>query len=168
MKRIILSLFVLFLSCNNASAQNSKDAFTSTGYPVPRFVSIRSGEAYARTGPGKQYPIRYVYQRKNLPVEIVLEYEGWRKIRDQKGEESWVHNSLLSGKRTGLIKSKVNVKIMRAPESDSKTMAEIESGAIVEIEECLKGNWCKINAAGYKGWIMRKNLWGIYQNEFFD
>lgn len=166
--KCVALILILLLSCHTALAQNSKDAFTSTGFPVPRFVSLRSSEAYARTGPGKQYPIRYIYQRKGLPVEVVLEYEGWRKIRDKDGAEGWVHHTLLSGKRTAVINAQNNITLLRKDEADSRPMAEIEPGALVEIDKCVKGGWCHVNAAGYKGWIMRKYLWGVYENEFFD
>lgn len=163
----MLFLYLCLLT-PDAFAQNSKSAFTSTGFPVPRFVSLRAAETYARTGPGKQYPIRYVYHRKNLPVEVVLEYEAWRKIRDQNGDEGWVHQSLLSGKRTGLVQAKDKIRLLRKPKDGAQAMADLEPGALVTIDKCVKGNWCKIEAVGYKGWLPRKNLWGIYENEFFD
>lgn len=146
-------------------------AFVSTGFAVPRFVSLRVGKVYARTGPGKQYPIRYVYQRKGLPVEIILEYEGWRKIRDHEGGEGWVHQTLLTGRRTAFVqgdKAGESLTIRKRPKEASRPMARIENHAMVSIEKCPKGDWCYIKAAGYKGWVMRKNLWGVYENEFFD
>jgi len=74
-------------------------AFRSTELPLPRFVSLRSDKVFMRFGPGKQYPIKWVYERKWLPVEIILEFDTWRKIRDHAGEEGWVHQSLLSDRR---------------------------------------------------------------------
>jgi SH3-like domain-containing protein len=134
---------------------------------VPRFVSLRSGEVFARTGPGKQYPVRWVYRKKDLPVEIILEYEGWRKIRDRDGGQGWVHQTLLSGKRTAIIDGEENITIYRHPRSDARAAAAVEPSAIVEIEACDNA-WCNINAAGYEGWILRKYLWGVYQNENFE
>ncbi len=167
---LIRILFVvLFLNVFQAQAQEIKTPFNETGFQIPRFVSLRSDKVYARTGPGKEYPIRYIYQRKNLPVEVTLEYLGWRKIRDQQGAEGWVHNTLLSGKRNATIDiEQFNIKIRKNPNQTARATALVENNAIVRIEKCIKNNWCQVSSAGYKGWIQRKNLWGVYQNEFFD
>ena len=75
----------------------------STGLPVPRFVSLGADRVNVRFGPGKQYPINWVFARKDLPVEIVAEFDTWRKIRDFDGEEGWIHSSLLSSRRTIMV-----------------------------------------------------------------
>src|SRR5262245_37242621 len=71
-----------------------------SGLPLPRFASLRSDEANVRSGPGTRYPIDWVFRRKGMPVEIVAEYENYRKIRDWQGASGWVHQSLLTGKRS--------------------------------------------------------------------
>lgn len=162
----ITFLFLIFIAfSHSAAAQKGKDAFRSTPYPLPRFVSIRSKEAYARTGPGKQYPIRYVYKRKGLPVEIILEFESWRKIRDQGGDEGWVHQTLLSGKRTAILKQQTT--LLKKPKPDAKQAAIAEQGAQVTIKQC-GATYCQIRASGYEGWLARDNLWGLYPNEIID
>ena len=165
----MLRLPLFLLACLTAfpvMAQENNKPFNESGYAVPRFVSLRAGQVYARTGPGKQYPVRYVYQRKSMPVEVVLEYEGWRKVRDIQGAEGWVHGSLLSGKRSAIVKQQI--KLRKKPARDSRATAIAEAKTIVQLEKCIKGNWCRVSAAGYKGWIERKYLWGVYENEFFD
>ncbi|HKH69397.1 MAG TPA: SH3 domain-containing protein, partial [Reyranella sp.] len=75
----------------SAAAQQRK----GSGLPIPRFASLRSDEVNVRTGPGPRYPIDWVFKRKAMPVEIVAEFENWRKIRDWQGASGWVHQSLL-------------------------------------------------------------------------
>src|SRR5262245_5050819 len=70
-----------------------------SGLPIPRFASLRSDEVNVRSGPGTRYPVEWVFKRKSMPVEIVAEYDIWRKIRDWQGASGWVHQSLLTGKR---------------------------------------------------------------------
>src|SRR5437660_12925684 len=77
-----------------------------SGRPLPRFASLRSDEVNVRTGPGTRYPVDWVFKRKGMPVEIVAEYENWRKIRDWQGASGWVHQSLLTGKRGFIIAAK--------------------------------------------------------------
>ena len=87
----------------SAAAQQRK----GSGLPIPRFASLRSDEVNVRTGPGPRYPIEWVFKRKAMPVEIVAEFENWRKIRDWQGASGWVHQSLLSGKRSFIIAVRV-------------------------------------------------------------
>src|SRR5438876_886029 len=82
--------------------------------PVPRFVSLRSEQVNVRTGPGERYPIEWVFTRRDLPVEIVAEFENWRKIRDSEGSEGWVHQRMLAGRRSVLVRDKVRELHRRA------------------------------------------------------
>lgn len=148
-----------------SSASETSPAFRSTSYPLPRFVSLGSDEVYVRSGPGSRYPVKWVYKKKALPVEVVLEYEIWRKIKDIDGETGWVHQSLISGKRTGLIAGTENVYLYAKPKEGRKN-AILQPKTLVDIKECQEG-WCEIAASGYDGWIERKNLWGVYETENF-
>ncbi|MGB0720715.1 MAG: SH3 domain-containing protein, partial [Bdellovibrionales bacterium] len=96
-------LFVVLFPCI-AFAQDAVDPFRSTAYPLPRFAALASNEIYVRAGPGKQYPVQWVFKKAGLPVEIVLEFDHWRKIKDYEGASGWVHKSLLSGRRTAIVK----------------------------------------------------------------
>ncbi len=167
MFRIIFSALLL-LVCNNAFAQNSKPkpAFEVTGYPVPRFVSLSSSKVFLRSGPGKQYPVRYLYKRRGLPVEVVLEYGNWRKIKDSEDREGWVYQGLISGHRAAIFQ-KNEGSLYRKPKSNSAISAKIEAGAILDIDSC-NGAWCKASAQGYEGWVLQKNLWGVYADEKID
>ena len=91
---LVLSLFVL---PDVATAQTERAA---SGLPLPRFVSLRSDKVHMRTGPGVRYPIDWVYKRQNMPMEVVAEFGTWRKVRDFQGTEGWMHQSMLSNKRT--------------------------------------------------------------------
>ena len=148
------------------------DAFAasqgSSGLPLPRFVSLRAGEVNMRTGPGVQYPVEWVYTRKELPVEIIAEFETWRKVRDWEGTQGWVHQSMLSGKRTVLITGDVRM-LRTADDAKSTTRARIEPGVVARLLDCPKGNgWCRIEAAGLEGWLRHVDFWGAYKSEVFD
>lgn len=169
----LMKLCLIFLSiftfAGGVQAQENTNAFSATPYPVPRFVSLRSDKVFARTGPGKQYPVRYVYTQKNLPVEIILEFQEWRKIRDIDGGEGWVHQALVTGKRFAFVQAEGDTHILKKqPNYNARSMVQVENGALLSIEKCIKGNWCHVSAVGYDGWIERNFLWGVYENEFFD
>ena len=96
-----------------------------SGLPIPRFASLRSDEVNVRTGPGARYPIEWVFKRKTMPVEIVAEYENWRKIRDWQGASGWVHQSLLTGKRTFIIPSR-QAPLLKTPASSAELVARLD------------------------------------------
>jgi SH3-like domain-containing protein len=140
---------------------------TSSGLPIPRFVTLAAEKVFVRTGPALRYPIKWVYQRESLPVEIIQEFDTWRKIRDMDGDDGWVHQSLLSGDRTGIVKGEANLGIRKDAATDARVIAWLEPNVVAALEAC-HGAWCEIKADGYEGYVERKFLWGIYDSEDFD
>jgi SH3-like domain-containing protein len=134
--------------------------------PLPRFASLDSGESNLRAGPGKDYPILWVYQRKGLPVEIIQEFDTWRRIRDRDGTVGWVQQNLLSGKRTGLVVDQR--RTLRAEPGSGEAIAHLQPGVVARIEECRADDWCKLEAQGYRGWLTRDEFWGVYPDEAFE
>jgi SH3-like domain-containing protein len=147
-----------------AAAAGSADAAESS-LPVPRFVSLRSDEVNVRTGPGVRYPIDWVFQRKTLPVEVLAEVDTWRKIRAADGTEGWVHQSMLTGRRTALVTGAVQT-LRKSNSADAAPVAMLEPGVIANLLEC-RDSWCRLEVAGQKGWLPRDTLWGVFPNENF-
>ena len=101
----------------------------TSGLPLPRFVSLRSDEVNLRAGPGVRYPIDWIYARKDLPVEVIAEFEAWRKIRDWQGTEGWVHQSMLTGRRMMVVMGQA--RSLRASDADSADpVAVVEPGVV--------------------------------------
>lgn len=137
----------------------------ASGLPLPRFVSLRADEVNLRTGPGVRYPIEWVFERKDLPVQIIAEFEAWRQIRDFEGTTGWVHRSMLSGKRTVSTNGDVD-RLLREPNPGAPVVAWVEAGVIATLDEC-DGAWCRVAVAshGVTGWIERLGLWGVLPDE---
>lgn len=136
----------------------------STNLPIPRFVTIKATEANVRTGPSVRYPVEWVYHRRWLPVEITAEFEQWRKIKDKDGDEGWIHESMLSGRRYVFIKGKEPQILYRLPDHTAHPMVKAEPWVMGELLEC-RGAWCKVDVTESSGWIERSSLWGIYPDE---
>jgi len=134
-----------------------------SGLPIPRFASLRSDEVNVRTGPGSRYPIDWVFKRKAMPVEIVAEYENYRKIRDWQGATGWVHQSLLTGKRSFIIASKP-VSLHKTPAPAAEVIAKLEPEVVGEIRSC-SGEWCRVKVSSVSGWLERTDMWGVYKSE---
>lgn len=136
-----------------------------TGLPLPRFVSLRADEVNMRAGPGIQYPIEWVYHRQHLPVEVVAEYQTWRKVRDWEGSQGWVHQSMLAGRRTAVITGKTRT-LRAGPDSKTAPLARIQAGAVGTLIECPDpAGWCRVNFSGRAGWLRRVDFWGVHSAE---
>jgi SH3-like domain-containing protein len=130
---------------------------------VPRFASLRADEANLRTGPGERYPVDWVLTKKGLPVEIVAEFDVWRKVHDSEGSEGWVHQRLLAVTRTVLIVG--NIRVLHAEaDAAAPAVARAEPGVIARLLEC-RGPWCRVEAQDIKGWLRRSEVWGVYPDE---
>jgi len=133
---------------------------------LPRFVSLKSSEVNLRTGPGTRYPIDWVYQRRGLPVEIIAEFDNWRRVRDSEGIVGWVHRALLSGRRGALVALPERI-FRRAPEVGARALFRAVSGVLVEIVSC-DGVWCEVSHDDTKAWTKQDGLWGVYPGEVIE
>lgn len=136
---------------------------TETGLPIPRYVTLRAREVNVRAGPGVRYPIDWVYQRPNLPVEVIAEFDNWRKIRDPDGTEGWVYHAMLSGRRSVLVIGAERL-LRRTPDPAAPPVARLEAGVIGWLDGCRK-EWCEVEVAGLDGWIHRSHIWGVRADE---
>lgn len=137
-----------------------------TGLPLPRFVSLRPAEVNLRTGPGANYPIDWVYRRRHMPVEVIAEFDNWRKIRDWQGTVGWVHQNLLDGRRYALIVDAERT-LQSRPAADSPPVAIVKPGVIALLLAC-EPDWCRLEAGSHRGWLPRDAFWGVYPGEVFD
>ncbi|MBP7190497.1 MAG: hypothetical protein KA998_04590 [Rickettsiaceae bacterium] len=134
-------------------------SYASKKLPVPRFVSTKSNEVNARSGPGVRYPIDWVFVKKGEPLEITAEFEQWRFVKDIDGQGGWVHSSVLSGKRSVVLISKEIASLYKSPDLSSRVVAKLSPNIRCQFKKCEK-NWCKIKCSSHDGWIMKKHLWG--------
>ncbi|MCM2473584.1 SH3 domain-containing protein [Rhizobium sp. CG5] len=145
----------------------------SSGLPLPRFVSLKSARVNLRIGPSTDYAVSWLYLKSGLPVEIIQEYENWRRVRDADGTEGWVSQTLLSGERTAVaapwMKAKgedVYVNMRRDSQSTAAIVAKLQPGVVLKLDEC-NGNWCRAETDGTEGWVAQAEIWGAYPGEAF-
>ena len=136
---------------------------------IARFVSLKSGRVNSRIGPGVTYGVDWLYLKAGLPMEITQEFDNWRRVRDSDGAEGWINQSLLSGKRTGMVApwqrgKKTRINLLEEPDPKSATTAILEPGVIGQIQAC-NGEWCEMTFDGHTGWITQSLLWGAYPGE---
>jgi SH3-like domain-containing protein len=140
---------------------------SSTGLPLPRYVSLKSDKVNLREGPSKDHRTTWVFERAGLPVEITAESDNWRRIRDSEGTEGWVEQSLLSGRRTVLVApwKQETLMLYSKPSDSSAIVAKLQSGVLGNVRKCDGGSWCVIYGEGFEGYMQQSNLWGVYPDE---
>jgi len=134
---------------------------------VPYWASIASGEAMTRTGPGKNYPGVWLYKRRDLPVRVLKRYENWRMIEDPDGTKGWMLVSLLSDRRTAIVKPGGPREIRAKANSASPVRYRAEQGVVGQIEHCKDG-WCHVAIGKREGYIRTADIWGVSYGEVVD
>src|SRR3954465_2937566 len=146
----------VLLGASVSSGFSARDAAVSTsGLPVPRYVSLKSDHVNVRAGPTKDNDVAWVFTRPGLPVEITAEYENWRRVRDSEGSEGWVYHSLLSGRRTAVVTMKNKddlVSIYESADQTSGITARLQAGVVAQVKKCTS-SWCHVFGSGFDGCI---------------
>ena len=122
------------------------------------FLSLKNNEVNVRIGPSKEYPIKFTYKKKYLPIKIIDKSDTWRKVSDFENNSGWIHISQLSKKKTAINIKKKSLMYKKST-IYSKPIAKLEIGRLVLIKKC-KIKWCKISSGGFSGWIFKSSLWG--------
>jgi SH3-like domain-containing protein len=133
----------------------------------PYWASIASGQAMTRTGPGKNYPGVWLYQRRDLPVRVVKKYDNWRLIRDPDGAQGWMLVTLLSDRRTAVVKPGAPRPVRVGPYDGAKARYMAEAGVVGRISKCNDG-WCRIDIGKRDGFIRMSDIWGVSDGEAVD
>lgn len=129
-----------------------------SGKQVPRFESLRYSAVHGRQGPSLDHPILWRYEKAGLPMLVVRETHGWRRVRDKDGDEVWVQARMLSDTPTVAVIR--DVVLYRKPDAASDPRAALKPGVVAELKRC-DGSWCHIAIERQKGWVEKSALWGV-------
>jgi SH3-like domain-containing protein len=152
-----LALGALVLSGTAVARDPNKP--TPSGFPVPRWVSLKFNQVNARSGPGDDYPTVWVYGTKGLPVQVVEETREWRKVCDPDGQSAWVHRRTIDGARTVFRAKAQDLALAADPKADARIRAYLGARSVAALGKC-EGGWCQVKADGIKGWAPETELWG--------
>ncbi|MFS4438212.1 SH3 domain-containing protein [Paracoccaceae bacterium GXU_MW_L88] len=142
--------------------QQNEAVGSVTGYPLPRFVSLK-GQANVRRGPGLDHKIDWVFTRRGAPLEVIGEYGNWRRVRDHEGFGGWIHYALISGVRNGEITTH-RAPIRTKPDDYAEVTALAEKGVVVDLKRCQEA-FCEISVGEIEGWVARSDVWGVKPGE---
>ena len=117
-----------------------------------------------RTGPGKEFPVKFEFRQRGYPLKIVAEYNNWRKVTTFNNLSGWIHTQLLSSFRTGLIIETTYLKTL--PTNSGNYLAKLLPNLLINIKKC-KEDWCKIEilkGKAFRGWVKKETIWGSTKN----
>lgn len=124
------------------------------------FASLRSSEANVRSGPGRIYPVKFTFRARNIPVLVVTEYDNWNEIKDYEGQTGWISKSLLTKKRSLMVRTSRNtINMHKRNNLESKVILKLQTNVIGKYLGC-KEEWCKMEIDKEKGWVQKKYLFG--------
>ena len=142
-RKIIFLILVFFCTISHSSEDS--------------FLMLKNSKVNVRMGPGMDYPIKFIYKKKYLPVKVIDKKDNFRKIIDHKKNSGWIHWTQLKKINSLLVLS--DRILFKKPTYNSKPLANIKSGRLFVLEKCKK-NWCQVSSQGYSGWITVENVWG--------
>lgn len=171
MRIILIGLFALFAAVSAPALAQTEGAEAAhvgpvTGFPIPRYVTMRATEGNARRGPSRSHRIDWVFTRRHMPMMIVAEHGHWRRVVDRDGAGGWMHYTLLSGERAAIVEADM-LPLYARPDTGSNIRAHAEVGVTGMLDECVP-DWCMIEVGGYEGWVDASALWGVDPGEIFD
>lgn len=165
--RLILLLLLTFLCAAAPDPGNGPGPArgSATGLPVPRFVSLRSDEVNVRAGPGFQYPVNWVYQRKGLPVEVIGEFNVWRQILAPDGGTGWVHEATIRARR-GFYVTTPKAPLLASPAPDASVVSYLTQGVSGRLIRCTAtSDYCKVEVDQRTGYLNTSQFWGVFPRE---
>ena len=143
-KLIVLFIFIIY--SQNIIAEESE-----------YFLMLKNKKVNVRYGPGFDYPIKYVYKKKYLPIKVIDKKENFRRIIDQKNNSGWIHTSQLRNNKSFILLE--DQLLFSKPTKYSKPILLISKGRLLLSKKCKK-KWCKVKTKEHQGWIINDNLWG--------
>jgi len=160
---LIMSL-LLFIANSFSKTKEPMVSINGSGLKIPRMISLKNSLTYMRSGPGKEFPVKFEFKKKGYPLKIIAEYNNWRKVTTFNNITGWMHTQLLSSVRTGLITRTTMLKII--PSNSANTLAKLLPNLLIKIKKCQE-DWCKIEIVKRKifiGWVKKDDIWGSTKN----
>jgi SH3-like domain-containing protein len=143
--RLIAGSLMLLVSCAAAAFDfKTIGAHSVILYDAP---STRGGKLYIAPS--------------GMPVEVVLNYADWVKVRDVTGDMAWTEAKNLSAKRNVIVRV-ASAKVRSAPDENAPVVMLAEKNVMLELVDPEAGNWVRVrHRDGIVGYVKASDIWGI-------
>lgn len=98
---------------------------------------------------------------RGMPLEVVLSYGEWVKVRDASGEMAWTEAKGLSAKRNVVARA-ANLKVRASPDDNASPIILVDKGVLLEMSEQPGSGWVKVrHKDGQSGYVKTSEVWGL-------
>jgi SH3-like domain-containing protein len=123
------------------------------------FKSVGVAAAVMYDAPSAKGRKVYVAPR-GMPVEVILTYGEWDKVRDAAGDLAWIESKLLKSNRTLIVKA-ANAHIRASAEETAPIVFTADKGVLLEMAEAGASGWIKVrHRDGQGGYVRASEVWG--------
>ena len=97
---------------------------------------------------------------RGYPVEVMVNLEGWTKVRDAGGSVVWIESKALTQKRMVVVRRRV-AEVRSTPEDSAAVAFKVAQNVLLELIESAPPGWIKVrHADGGTGFIRTAEIWG--------
>ena len=98
---------------------------------------------------------------RGMPVEVVINYGTWSKVRDLAGDLSWIESKQLSERKNIVVRT-INAKIRLNPDESADILFTADKGVLLELVDAITPGWVKVkHADGATGFVRQADVWGV-------
>jgi SH3-like domain-containing protein len=124
------------------------------------FKTVGAAPAILYDAPSTKGTKLFVVPR-GTPLEVVLAYGDWLKVRDVSGDLSWTEARSLSNKRNVIVRTP-NLKVRTAPDEAGATAFIADKGVLLEVADTATSGWIKVrHRDGASGYVKSADIWGL-------
>jgi SH3-like domain-containing protein len=98
---------------------------------------------------------------RGMPLEVVLSYGEWVKVRDVSGDMAWTEAKVLSSRRNVVVRTAA-LKVRSGADDASAPVFIADKGILLEVTEASSSGWVKVrHKDGLNGYVKSADVWGI-------
>jgi SH3-like domain-containing protein len=96
-----------------------------------------------------------------MPLEVVLSYGDWVKVRDAAGDMAWTESRGLSAKRNVVVKA-ASAKVRATPDDSAPVVMTADKNVLLELVDPETGPWVRVrHRDGISGYVKASEVWGM-------
>lgn len=123
------------------------------------YRSVGDAPAIGVDAPSLRGKKTYVYS-PGYPLEVIINLEGWTKVRDAAGDFAWLDDKAFGERRTVLVKASV-AEVRQAPEDSAPIAFQAERNVLLEWLGPSVPGWARVRLRdGQSGFVKIVQLWG--------
>ena len=133
--------------------------FVASSAAAAEFRSVAENAAVLYDAPSAKAKKLFVVNQ-GYPVEVVVQVEGWSKVRDATGEMTWIETRQLSDKRIVMVRMPV-AQVREAADDNAPIAFQVQQHVLLELLEVAGAGWLRVrHRDGQTGFIRVAQVWG--------